>query len=73
MTHPFQPQHGPILVDAEITGPARRMTLPLILDTGATTSLLKETVLIALGYDLASVTDRVPMTRRGASSRPPRG
>ena len=62
MSHPFNPKHGPILVEAEVTGPDRSMTLPLILDTGATTSLLNEAVLLALGYDLASVTDRVPMT-----------
>jgi hypothetical protein len=49
MSFPFNSQRGPILVDAEVTGPNRRMALRLILDTGATTSLLKEAVLLALG------------------------
>jgi predicted aspartyl protease len=62
VSHSFQPKHGPILVDAEVTGPSRSMPLSLILDTGATTSLFKESVLLALGYDLASITNRVPMT-----------
>lgn len=62
MSHAFNPRQGPILVEAEVTGPGRTLTLPLILDTGATTSLLKETVLIALGYDLAGVTDRAQIT-----------
>ncbi len=62
MSYPFDPSHGPILVSAEVTGPERSMTLQLILDTGATTSLLNEAVVWALGYDLASVTDRVQMT-----------
>ena len=62
MSHLFNPKHGPVLVDAEVTGPSRSITLRLILDTGATTTVLKETVLLALGYDLASVTDRVQMT-----------
>jgi hypothetical protein len=62
MTHPFNAKHGPILVEAEVTGPVRSMTLQLILDTGATTTLLGETILIALGYDLTSVANRVPMT-----------
>jgi predicted aspartyl protease len=62
MSHPFNSKHGPVLVDAEVTGPSRSITLRLVLDTGATTTLLKETVLLALGYDLASVTDRVQMT-----------
>jgi predicted aspartyl protease len=62
MSSAFNAKHGPILVEAEVTGPGRSMTLSLILDTGATTSLLKETVLVALGYDLATATVRVPVT-----------
>lgn len=49
MSHPFNPRHGPILVEAEVTGPTRSLTLPLILDTGTTTSVLQDSVLIALG------------------------
>jgi predicted aspartyl protease len=60
------------VVEAEITGPNRSMTLPLILDTGATTSLIKETVLLALGYDLANVTDRVQMTTGSVVTSVPR-
>src|SRR5262245_4751511 len=62
MSHTFNARHGPILVEAEVTGPDRSMTLPLLLDTRATTSLLKETVLLSLGFDLAGVTDRMQMT-----------
>ena len=62
MSYPFDPRHGPILVKAEATGPARTLALQLILDTGATTSLLNDGVLSALGYDLTSVTNQVPMT-----------
>ena len=42
------------------TEPDAEILLPLILDTGATTSLLKEAVLLALGYDMAAV----PITSR---------
>ncbi len=62
MSFPFNPKQGPILVKAEVTGPDRTLVLQLILDTGATTSLLSEAVLVALGYDLATVNDRVDMT-----------
>ena len=62
MSHAFDPRHGPILVQAEVTGPDRALTLQLILDTGATTSLLNETVLLTLGYDLARVAARASMT-----------
>jgi predicted aspartyl protease len=72
MSHPFNPKHGPVLVDAEVTGPSRSITLRLILDTGATTTLVKETVLFALGYDLASVTDRVQMTTGSLVTSVPR-
>jgi predicted aspartyl protease len=62
MSFPFDPSHGPILVKAEVTGSDRSLALQLILDTGATTSLLNDAVLETLGYDLASVTDRVRIT-----------
>jgi|GEM_PF-737669 len=44
----FNPKHGPIVIEAEVTGPARSLTLELILDTGATNSLLSEAVVLAL-------------------------
>ena len=62
MSYPFDGSHGPILVKAEVTGPDRSLALQLILDTGATTSLFNDAVLLTLGYGLASVTDRVRMT-----------
>ena len=45
----FNPRSGPILVDAEITGPAGSVVLKLVLDTGATTSLINLTTLLSLG------------------------
>jgi hypothetical protein len=72
VSFPFAAKHGPILVEAEITGPSRSLTLTLILDTGATTSLFKESVLLALGYDLAYVADRVPMTTGSVVTSVPR-
>jgi len=62
MSVPFNARHGPILIEAEVTGPTRSLALELILDTGATTSLLSETILTALGYDLSLVTSRAQMT-----------
>ena len=72
MSYPFTARHGPIFVEAEITGPQRSLTLPLLLDTGATTSVLTEAVLVALGYDPANVTTRVPMTTGSAVISAPR-
>jgi len=53
MSVSFNAKHGPILIEAEVTGPTRTLTLELLLDTGATSSLLSETVVSALGYDLS--------------------
>ena len=72
MSFPFGARHGPIFVEAEVTGPLRSLTLPLLLDTGATTSVLKEAVLMALGYDPANVTTRVPMTTGSGVTSVPR-
>lgn len=72
MSVPFNPKHGPILIEAEVTGTARSLTLELILDTGATNSLLNEAVVQALGYDLSVVTTRVGMTTGSAIVSVPR-
>jgi predicted aspartyl protease len=72
MSHPFNPKQGSIVVDAEATGPHRSMTLRMILDTGATTTVIRDSVLSALGYDLPQVTDRVQLTTGGAVQTVPR-
>ena len=72
MSYSFDPTSGPIIVRAEVTGPSRGLTVRLILDTGATTSLLDEEVLFNLGYDLVSVTDRVQMATGSLVTSVPR-
>jgi predicted aspartyl protease len=57
----FQPGHGPILVDAEMTGPRGTLFLNLVLDTGATTSLINLTTAQSLGFDPDQSTHRIPM------------
>ena len=51
MTFPFQPAADAILVDVEITGPLRTLQLSLILDTGATATLLSTSALARAGVD----------------------
>ena len=53
MSVSFNAKNGPILIEAEVTGPTRTLTLELLLDTGATSSLLSETVVSAPEYDLS--------------------
>jgi predicted aspartyl protease len=57
----FQPGRGPILVEAEATGPTGSTHLKLVLDTGATNSLLKRATAIFLGFDPDQSPRRVRM------------
>jgi hypothetical protein len=55
MTFPFDPHHSLIVVEAEVTGPqGLTITLRLGLDTAATTTLITQAILVALGYDPAA-------------------
>jgi predicted aspartyl protease len=60
MSAPFNPQRGQILVDARLEGPAGAVGLQLVLDTGATRTLIKAALLVTAGYDLAAA----PMHRQ---------
>jgi hypothetical protein len=58
----FNARVGPVFVDAEITGPAGNAVLKLMLDTGATTSLINPSALVSLGFDPDTSARRNPMT-----------
>ena len=47
----FNRASGPIIVGAEVTGSAGSVVLKLLLDTGATTSLINLSTLVSLGFD----------------------
>jgi predicted aspartyl protease len=68
VTAPFDATQGPIYVEAEVSGPTGRSSLRLLLDTGATTSLIDPIMLIAVGYDPDSSTDQVQVTMGGGSA-----
>jgi hypothetical protein len=62
----FNPKGGPILVDAEVTGPFGSVVLKLVLDTGATTSLIHRATLLSLGFDPDQSPRRITMTTGSA-------
>ena len=62
MSYPFNARSGPILIDAEISGPTGTSGATLVLDTGATTSTINSSVLRLVDYDPGASTDLVPMT-----------
>ena len=64
--HVFNPASGPILLDVEATGPAQSAVFKLILDTGATRSLIKRSALIYLGIDPDQSTRHTQMTTGSA-------
>ncbi len=55
----FSPDRGPIIIDLELSGPAATAWARLILDTGATMTMIKPGALIDVGYDLDSLAELV--------------
>jgi predicted aspartyl protease len=72
VSFPFDPTRGPIYVEAEISGLSGRSNLRLLLDTGATASLIDPTMLIAVGFDPTTATDRVQVTMGNGVESVPR-
>jgi hypothetical protein len=72
MSSPFNSSSGPIVVDAGLSGPTGQADVRLILDTGATTSLIRSTILVAVGYDPDASPDRVQVAMGGGLQLLPR-
>jgi predicted aspartyl protease len=58
----FDPSKGLIVVPTRLFGPSGDTVVRLALDTGATTSVVNQDVIVFLGYDPAIAPDRVQMT-----------
>ena len=72
MTYRLDPEDGLIIVSAELRGPTGSAILRLALDTGATTTVVNTAMLVAVGYDLALVEDRIEMTTGSGVEYAPR-
>lgn len=59
MNYRFDPQQNLIIVNTRVIGPVRNMRLRLALDTGATKTLVNQSRLLRLGYDLNASANRV--------------
>lgn len=62
MSFVFNPIYGPVIIGAEITGPSGIAVLRLVLDTGATDTLINIAPLVAIGYDPALSPQRLQVT-----------
>jgi predicted aspartyl protease len=72
MSVAFNGQQGPILAPAEVAGPAGTVQLRLILDTGATRTLIHIAKLLTAGYDPAAAPARIPVTTASGVTSLPR-
>lgn len=57
----FNPKQGLVLVETQVTGPARSTDVRLLLDTAATMSLIDLRILAKLGFDPAQPLRQVHM------------
>ena len=58
----FNPNAGLIVVVTTLHGPSGRWEARLALDTGASTTLVRPAILVAIGHDPASALDRIQVT-----------
>lgn len=62
MTTSFDPTQGPIIIQVQIWGPTGNAVVNLALDTGATSTIIRTSVLQFVGYDPALATEHRRMT-----------
>lgn len=62
MNLPFDPQKGLIIVPTRLHGPSGDTIVRLALDTGATQTMVNWDLIVLLGYDPASISNRIQMT-----------
>jgi len=62
VNYPFHPEHGLVVVQAEVFGPSGSIVLRLALDTGATGTMMNVAPLTAIGCDPSLAPDRVQVT-----------
>src|SRR5690349_10992380 len=67
----FQPRTGPIIVEAEVAGPAGTLKATMILDAGATTTSLSPKLLRLVGYDPSMAIGQAQVVTGSAVSTAP--
>jgi predicted aspartyl protease len=68
----FNPRSGLILVPVQIWGPSGDTRVELVLDTGASSTLVRSSILLSIGYDPGAAPTRVQMTTASGISLVPR-
>ena len=65
----FRPLKGPIIIEARATGPEHSNALRMLVDTGATGTMIHLPILLALGFDLDRDGHPVQVLTASASER----
>ncbi|MCI0703469.1 MAG: retroviral-like aspartic protease family protein [Planctomycetia bacterium] len=60
MTMRFDPRSPSIVVDVDLVGPLRKVSAKLLLDTGASGTMIRSHYLTAVGYHITADTPRRP-------------
>jgi predicted aspartyl protease len=71
MSLPIDPREKLIVIPARIFGPTGQLIVRLVLDTGATTSMLSRNRAIKLGYEPNTVANRVEVTTASSTEFAP--
>lgn len=72
MSTQFRPDAGPIVVQAELRGPAGDAIARFVLDTGAVCSMVNPDIAELLGYDPGHMADTVEITTASGVETVPR-
>ena len=72
MSHAFSSQAGLILVTVEFSGPSGKARAELVMDTGATTTIVDADLLRSVGYDPDASTDHAVITTGNGDVTVPR-
>jgi len=72
MSEWFDPEGRAILVEARLTGPSGKGGFRLVLDTGATFTIISWRAAIALGYDPSAASEKQEITTASGVEHVPR-
>lgn len=71
MITPFNPKFGSVIISARVSGPAGSAPVRMVVDTGASYTMIRPDLLRAVGYDPSVSTSIQPMTTvSGTGSAP---
>jgi predicted aspartyl protease len=71
MSTPFQPNSGLVIVDARLEGPKGGTRLQMAIDTGASRTLISNSILTIAGYDPSASMSHIQMTTGSGVERVP--